>query len=279
LCALASKVDSFAGRRELFGYEVIGVLGEGADTVVYAACDPNDNQLYAIKYAVRRPGRDDRVFGRLENEHGVGRMLDHPGLRKSIALKKNTPNPQAPPSDVALVLELFDGVPLPNNMPTTMDGMINIFIQTVHAMQAMHKLNLIHCDMKPNNILIAPDKTIKVIDFGLACSSGTKKQRVQGTADFIAPEQAKCQPVTVRTDVFNVGATFYWVLTGRHWPTLLTVSSLPTSGNIGDPMAPPIALNRAVPQKLSNLVMDCVQFHAQRRPADMAALLDVLNSL
>ena len=281
MCAVAantSKVDSFA-RREVFGYEVIGILGEGADTVVYAASDPNDNQqLYAIKYAVRRPGRDDRVFTRLENEFQIGRMVNNPALRRSIALKKNGPSPQQPPTEVALVLELFDGVPLPLQLPAKMPVILDWFMQAARALEALNKLSIVHCDMKPANILVNPGRQIKLIDFGLACAVGTKKQRVQGTADFIAPEQAKCQPVTIRTDVFNLGATFYWILTNRHWPTQLTVSSLPTSGNFGDPMAPPIALNPSVPPKVSSLVMDCVQFIATRRPENMGVILKELES-
>jgi serine/threonine-protein kinase len=111
------------------------------------------------------------------------------------------------------VLELFDGVPLPHQLPAKMSTIPRLFMQTAVALKSLNSLNLVHCDMKPANILVGPNKQIKVIDFGLACASGTKKQRVQGTADFIAPEQAKCMPVTIRTDVFNLGATFYWVLT------------------------------------------------------------------
>src|SRR5207253_76651 len=81
------------------------------------------------------------------------------------------------------------------------------FIETAKALQALHRQGFVHCDLKPNNILLGPTGQVKVIDLGQACPVGTAKKRIQGTPDYIAPEQVKCIPVSVRTDVFNLGAT------------------------------------------------------------------------
>src|SRR5438309_1276541 len=78
-------------------------------------------------------------------------------------------------------------------------------------------------DLKTNNILVGPDGKVKVIDFGQACKTGTCKERIQGTPDYIAPEQVKREAVTFRTDVFNFGATMYWTVTGQKIPTLFTL--------------------------------------------------------
>src|SRR5205809_142124 len=80
------------------------------------------------------------------------------------------------------------------------------------GLEALHHMGYIHCDLKPNNILVDPGGQVKVIDLGQACKVGTAKSRIQGTPDFIAPEQVKCEAVTARTDVFNLGATMYWTL-------------------------------------------------------------------
>ena len=69
-----------------------------------------------------------------------------------------------------------------------------------------------------------PTGEVKVIDFGQSCRIGTVKERIQGTPDYIAPEQVARRPITSQTDVFNLGATLYWALTGQDIPTLYTVN-------------------------------------------------------
>ena len=108
-----------------------------------------------------------------------------------------------------------------------------------------------------------------MIDFGQACKVGTAKKRIQGTPDFIAPEQVKCEPVSIRTDVFNFGATLYWALCGRSLPTLFTLKKSQNSFLFDDIMASPASLNPMVPESLSNLVMECVKTNPAKRPADL----------
>src|SRR5581483_7171185 len=127
-----------------------------------------------------------------------------------------------------------------------------------------------HCDIKPNNILYCSSGKVKVIDFGQSCKIGTIKERIQGTPDYIAPEQVARRPVTVQTDVFNLGATLYWALTGRHIPTLYTVNKKGENSFLLDTrIDTPIDLNPKVPMPISNLVMDCIATKAAKRPADM----------
>ena len=90
-------------------------------------------------------------------------------------------------------------------------------------MAALHHLRYLHCDLKPSNILRLADGKVKLIDFGQACLNGTTKKRVQGTPDYIAPEQVRCKPLNYYTDVYGFGATLYWALTSQKVPTLYTV--------------------------------------------------------
>jgi len=113
---------------------------------------------------------------------------------------------------------------------------------------------------------------VKVIDFGQACRVGTVKGRIQGTPDFIAPEQVKCQPLSVRTDVFNFGATLYWALAGRTIPTLWTLKRNENSFLVDDQITTPNQINPIVPKPLSNLVMECIRTNPMKRPADMLEL-------
>jgi serine/threonine-protein kinase len=146
------------------------------------------------------------------------------------------------------------------------------FIQTAQALGALHAAGYVHCDLKPNNILRDAAGFVKVIDLGQTVRAGAVKARIQGTPDYIAPEQVKCLPVTFQTDVFNFGATMYAVLCGRKLPTLFTLKKSENSFLLDDAMAAPHDLNPQVPQTLSNLVMECVRTNPAKRPQEMTDL-------
>ena len=110
---------------------------------------------------------------------------------------------------------------------------------------------------------------MKVIDFGQACKVGTVKERIQGTPDYISPEQVRCEPCTARTDMFNFGATMYWGLTGQKIPTLFTIKRGENSFLVDSKIPAPHEINPKVPEPLSHLVMDCCRTVAAKRPADI----------
>jgi serine/threonine-protein kinase len=116
-----------------------------------------------------------------------------------------------------------------------------------------------------------------VIDFGQTCPIGTEKQRVQGTPDFIAPEQVRLKPVSVRTDVYNFGATLYWALTGQRIPTLYTIAKADRHILKEQQYPAPANVNPSVPERLSKMVMNCVRYRPSERTDDMTAILDVLE--
>jgi serine/threonine-protein kinase len=261
---------------ELFGYEVISTLGKGAGSVIYVVADPVGRQLRALKHVQRIDDKDIRFVEQLEAEYEVSRQFRHSGLRRTLDLKINRTILRKV-TDAALIMELFDGAALDVNPPSTLPGMMNVFIQTARALHALHEMGYVHCDLKPNNILIGAGGEVKVIDFGQACRTGTVKERIQGTPDYISPEQVKCEPVTPRTDVFNLGATMYWGLTGRKIPTLFTIKRTENSFLVDSTIASPRELNPSVPEPLSNLVMDCCRTRLDKRPADMGELASRLE--
>jgi serine/threonine-protein kinase len=254
--------------KSLFGYDVIDLIGEGAGSLIYAVSDPASGQIYALKHVARKNDKDIRFVDQLEAEHEVGQRVRHPGIRRTIDLKINK-NLLMKVTEAALVMELFDGRPLEFFKPPTMRELVDVFIETARALEAMHALGYVHCDLKPNNILINDKFHVKVIDLGQAARQGTKKSRIQGTPDYIAPEQVKCDPVTFRTDVFNLGATMYWTLTCKKLPTLYTVSKKENSFLLDAKIDTPAELNPQVPAPLSNLVMECVKTSPVKRPKNM----------
>lgn len=261
--------------KSLFGYDVIDFIGQGAGSLIYAVSDARTHQLYALKHCIRRTEKDARFIDQLQAEFEVSRHFSHPALRKSFEMKE-TKTWLGKVTEAALVMELFDGVPMDVQPPVGLLDQLDVFIQTAQGLEALHASGHVHCDLKPNNILIGPDKRVKVIDFGQTCRAGTAKERIQGTPDYIAPEQVKREPVTFRTDVFNFGATLYWALSGRKIPTLFTLKKDQNSFLLHDKIATPAEINPQVPEGLSNLAMECVRITPQKRPESMS---DVLRRL
>lgn len=264
--------------KSLFGYEVLDYLGAGAGSQIYLVDHPETHQIYALKHVVRKVDRDERFVDQLENEYEVGRHITHRGLRKSVDFKVNRTLLRKT-IDAVLVMELVDGTPLETELPKSMLEIIDCFIQTGQALESLHHLGYVHCDLKPNNILRASDGATKVIDLGQACKIGTRKERIQGTPDFMAPEQVRCEPVSAKTDVFNFGATLYWCVGGRKLPTLFTLDKGENSFLVDSEIPSPRQSNPMVPEPLSNLVMECVKSSAARRPemGDCVRRLEVVQ--
>lgn len=264
--------------RSLFGYDIIEPVGEGAGSLIFAVSDPATKQIYALKYVLRKEEKDARFIEQLETEFEIGRQVAHGSLRKTIDFKVERTLLRKITS-AALVMELFDGRPLEFEMPGNLADLVRVFIGTGEALEHLHNLGYIHCDLKPNNIMIGAGLSVKVIDLGQGCKIGTVKERIQGTPDYIAPEQVNCDPLSVRTDVFNFGATMYWCLTGgQKLPTAFTVKKGGDNSFLVDTaIKTPNELNPEVPEALSNLVMECVRTNPAKRPADFKEIVPRLE--
>jgi serine/threonine protein kinase len=255
--------------QKLLHYDVLERLGEGARSTIYRVYDPEKRQEFALKHVVRDSQKDIRFVEQMENEFEISRQFTHPNLRKSFDLKINK-SLLLKVTEAFLLMELVDGKALDVRLPSDMIQIVDTFIGAAQGLKAMHQMGVVHCDIKPNNILRNDRGQVKVIDFGQSCRIGTVKERIQGTPDYIAPEQVARRPVSVQTDVFNLGATLYWALTGRHIPTLYTVNKKGENSFLLDTrIDTPQDLNPKVPVALSNLVIECISTSPKKRPDDM----------
>ena len=269
---------SSAAPRRLFGYDVVKPIGQGAGSLIYLVRNALDRRTYAMKHVIRAEDKDIRFVEQLQAEHEAAQHVRHPGLRRTIELFL-TRNLLRRVTEAGLLMEMFDGHPLDVAKPSNVLKQVSIFIRAARALEAMHASGFVHCDLKPSNILVAEDGSVKVIDLGQAVRLGTAKSRIQGTPDYIAPEQVRCLPVTFQTDVFNFGATMYFSMTGRTLPTLYTVGKKENSFLLDAKIDAPLELNPGVPQTLSNLVMQCVRTNPAKRPADMSDVLRRLETM
>lgn len=258
--------------KSLFGYDVLSVVGHGAASAIYAVSDPKSGQVYALKHVVRKVEKDQRYIAQVQNEYEVGKLVSHPTLRKVVELK-TVKRFFGPITEVALVMELIDGVPYDEKHLTDLRKITEIFIEVANGLWEIHKAGYVHCDTKPGNIMVTSEGHVKIIDLGQAAKVGTVKERVQGTPSFIAPEQARCKPLSEQTDVYNFGATLYWALTHTRVPTLLTVDK-EDRGVVKEQRYPsPMELRPDIPASLSNLVMQCLRLRPSERVNGISGVL------
>ena len=263
---------------KLFGYTVMRRLGQGAGSMVYAVCKPGCDQLFALKLVQRQEKDDDRFVDQLSNEYAVSRRFAQPGLRRCplLRLKRGW---GFKVEEAALMMDFIDGAALGAQGLPEMGELLDSMNQTARALHALHGLGFVHCDIKPGNILRATDGQTWIIDFGQTCRLGTAKDRIQGTPDYIAIEQVRRQAVSPRTDVFSLGATMYWLLTGKFVPTAALLKGEDTAALSRQDYASPRELRSYVPAGWSDLVMRCVRMLPGERPAGMAEVLAGLEAL
>ncbi|MEN6385843.1 MAG: serine/threonine-protein kinase [Phycisphaerales bacterium] len=265
-------------RCELEGFTIIRKLGIGARSMIFLAKDEENGQTIALKRAVYEKPEDSRIFEQIENEYKVSKSVNHPYLRKCNKLIKIRKLLKI--KELFLSMDMFEGESLERSKGLSLGDVLLVFRMVAEGLSAMHQQGYIHCDIKPNNILINNESgAISIIDLGQGCKIGTVKPRIQGTPDYIAPEQVKRMHLDARTDIFNLGATMYWALTGKNVPTLI-----PQANDIAAMMgqkdfAAPHEIYSKIPLSVSKLVVDCVREEPFQRPKSMADIISRLDLL
>jgi serine/threonine-protein kinase len=251
------------------GYNVLAVLGHGAGSTIYAVQQPKTQQLFAVKRVVKEKPEQQKFIDQVITEHEVATAVNHPVVRRTFKFKRVRRLLSA--SEALLVMELVDGRSLVQHCPTKMRHLISVFLKVAEGLCAIHKAGYVHADIKPNNILLTDRDEVKIIDLGQACRNGTIKDRIQGTPDYIAPEQVHRIALDARTDIFNFGATMYWCLTREHIPTLIPKGGPSEMIRKEDmQLRPPNLLNPEVPLGVNTLVLHCLQFLPEDRPDNMS---------
>ncbi|MHC4448427.1 MAG: serine/threonine-protein kinase [Planctomycetota bacterium] len=269
-----------AQAKQIAGYRVLAKIGEGAASQLYAVQHPKSKQVWALKHVAKQSERDQRFLDQVQQEYRVGSKLSHRSIRGIHKLIKHRHHFRM--TAISLVMELVDGTPLDQRLPSDHGQVLSIFCQVARGLAHMHRRGFIHADMKPGNILVTDDNQVKVIDLGQACAVGTVKKRIQGTPGYMAPEQAHRQAITPKTDIYNFGATMYWVLMREVIPTALPpkngalYSGTLDAGLLEHPV-PPHEKNSKVHPLLSKQIMECVQIHPDDRPESMDVVVSRLE--
>jgi serine/threonine protein kinase len=265
------------------GYDFGSQIGRGAGASISLAYERVSRRPVAIKHVVPHSPSDQRFVTQVETEYRVGTHFDHPYLRKYYDLVRIRRWMKT--RELFLIMEYVDGERLEDQCPDRLDEIVTIFVKVAEGLHAMHLAGFAHADIKPNNILLCKDGGLKIIDFGQSCPLGHRKTRLQGTPDFMAPEQVERRPIDHRTDIFNLGASLYWVVTGKWFKTMISTApaaskKIEIESRRGS--EPPHELNPLIPLSLSKLIMECCEANPELRPQDMrkvASRLEVVLHL
>jgi len=255
------------------GYEIEEQIGKGAGSWIFRVRSLEDHTVKAVKIVLRRSRREDPFVWQIRNEYQVASSFDHPHLVKILGFEEI--RKLLHPSQYNLLMEYVDGPTLADYRHKDLRVVLRLFIQVADALSYIHEKGFIHSDVKPSNILVKPGMVAKLLDFGLICRKGTYKPRVQGTIDFIAPEQISKGMIDERTDVYNLAATMYRVLTGRNIPSFLGHGrEIFVSHKLKIP--PVREFNRQVPFVLEELIMRSLSPAKSLRPSSMTEVSELL---
>ena len=254
------------------GYEVKGLLGRGGMGVVYRAHHLRLDRDVALKMLLAGEFASPRERERFLLEARAIANLSHPNIVQVHDVSEREGRP-------FFTMELVEGGTLARwlaGAPQPAEKAAEIVGCLAGAVEVAHRSGIIHRDLKPSNVLLTPDGTPKVTDFGLArrVSGGedlTASGTILGTPSYMAPEQIRGAPVGAAADVYALGAILYEILTGR--PPFRSDSALATQMQVlsTDPVRPAL-LNGSVPRDLETICLRCLQKEPARRYESAAEL-------
>ncbi len=253
-------------------YRVVNTLGTGAGSTILLISDKTaGGKRYALKVVRKQEPEDEIYVQQALTEFEAAKKLNHPTIAKvfDCRLKKAWFKVRG----VELLIEYVEGKTLDEIEAPQMGQLVLIFCQIASALTHMHRRGVFHGDLKPGNIMLTKNGQVKLIDFGTAWVRGQDKNRIQGTPNYIAPEQATEKVVDEKTDIYNLGATMYRMFTGR-----FAQQGILKPGDDRKLVAP-LKVNSRIPGPLNELIIASLSLDPSKRPAGMFEIRDQLSAI
>ncbi len=253
-------------------YEILEIIGVGGMAVVYKAMDHRLNRLVAVKILKDDYLSDADFRRRFHVESQAVAMLSHPNIVSVYDVSKND-------GMEYIVMELIDGITLKQYMdqrsPLSWRETLHFSMQIAKALEHAHSRGIIHRDIKPHNVMILKDGSVKVADFGIAriaAAQNTLTKEALGSVHYISPEQARGARVDNRSDIYSLGVVMYEMLTGRPPYDGETPVSVAIQHINGTPLSPSL-LNGDIPTGLEQITMHAMCSDINIRYASVTDML------
>lgn len=269
-------MNSYIGQLLDNRYELLEVIGTGGMAVVYKARCHRLNRFVAVKVLKDEYSGDEDFRRRFRAEGEAVAMLSHPNIVQVFDVSA---------TDEAnyIVMELIDGISLKQYMEVK--GVLN-WKETLHfatqiakGLEHAHSRGIVHRDIKPHNVMVLKNGSVKVMDFGIAQvmnKSSTLTKEALGSVHYISPEQAKGSFTDNRSDLYSLGVVMYEMMAGRppydgESPVAVAIQ------HINGGAKPPSAYNPNIPKGLEQIIMHCMAQEARNRYASATELLNDLE--
>ena len=265
-------MDKYIGRLLDNRYEILEVIGTGGMAVVYKARCHRLNRLVAVKILKDEYMEDEEFRRRFRSESQAVAMLSHPNIVSVYDVSTSI-------TAEYIVMELIDGITLKQYMEKK--GVLNwketlhFAIQIGKALEHAHGRGIVHRDIKPHNVMVLKNGSVKVTDFGIArvmSQSNTLTKEALGSVHYISPEQAKGGRVDSRSDIYSLGVVMYEMMSGRppydgESPVAVAIKHI----NGGAVM--PSTLNPNIPGGLEQIIMHAMAMEPEERYESATAML------
>ncbi len=271
-------MDKYIGRLLDSRYEILEEIGRGGMAVVYRARCHRLNRYVAVKILKEELSRDDDFRRRFHAESQAVAMFSHPNIVSVYDVNHSGD------ADY-IVMELIDGLTLKQYMQQrgtlSWREALHFATQIAKALEHANSRGIVHRDIKPHNIMILKDGSVKVADFGIAhlnSSRNTLTREALGSVHYISPEQAKGAQVDSRSDLYSLGIVMYEMLTGRppydgESPVAIAIQ------HINSTPIPPRQHNPSIPLGLQQITLHAMCSDLSARYASATAMLEDMESL
>ncbi len=266
-------MDRFLGKRLDGRYEIREILGIGGMAVVYKAYDNVEDRIVAIKILREEFATNEEFLSRFKNESKAISLLSHPNIVKIYDVSFG---------DLIqyIVMEYIEGITLKEHIERegclSWRDAVYYTIQILRGLQHAHDRGIVHRDMKPQNIMLLPNGTIKVTDFGIARFSRSEQKTITdkaiGSVHYISPEQARGEVTDEKTDIYSVGVMLYEMLTGQlpfqaDSAVSVAIMQLQRTPKL------PTELNGSIPMGVEQITMHAMQKNTINRYASSSEML------
>ena len=271
-------MEQYIGRFLDDRYEILDILGTGGMAVVYKAKDHRLNRMVAIKILKEELAGDEEIRNRFHDESQAVAQMNNSNIVNVFDVNQS--------DDVEyIVMELIEGITLKQYMRKRGTSLnwreaLHFTVQILQALRHAHSRGIIHRDIKPQNIMVLRDGSVKVADFGIARINGSQRTMTQealGSVHYISPEQAKGSVIDARSDLYSAGVVLYEMLTG----------TLPYTGNspvavalqhVNSVPKPPRLINPEIPLGMEQITKRAMAPNKDLRYDDADAMLADLDA-
>lgn len=256
-------------------YEIVGCVGSGGMADVYKAKDHKLNRFVAMKVLKPEFSADTNFIRKFQREAQAAAGLAHPNVVNVFDVGEDQ-------GINYIVMELIEGITLKEYISKkgrlTVKEATSIAIQVSMGLEAAHNRNIVHRDIKPQNIIISTDGKVKVTDFGIArvASSNTISTNAMGSVHYSSPEQVRGGYSDFKSDIYSLGITMYEMVTGRvpfDGDTTVAIAIK----HLQDEMVPPSQYVPELPHSLEEIILKCTQKSPDRRYSTLAELINDLK--